>query len=98
MLIYERDSFNIKKSYRDLAVIGCMTVWEMFGNYIYNGTSDGYSHFFNWFFVVRDPFYAIPEAIAPLIMPFLNIAIFFAVEIIVHLILWGVKRKNNRGV
>ena len=95
-LIYEREKFNIKKSYRDLAVIGCMTIWAILGNYAYNGTSEGYSHFFNWFFVVRDPFYAIPESIAPLIMPFLNIAIFFVAEIMVYLILLAVKRKKNQ--
>ncbi len=97
-LIYEHDKFNLKNSYRDLVVVVCMTLWAMIGNYAYNGTADGYSHFFNWFFVVRDPFYIIPESIAPFIMPFLNVAVFFAVEIIVHLILWAVKRKNNREI
>ena len=68
------DKFDIKKCYRDLGVIVFMTVWALVGNYAYNGSSEGYSHFFNWFFVVRDPFYAISEAIAPFVMPFLNIA------------------------
>ena len=53
---------------------------------VYNGTSEGYSLFFNWFFVVRDPFYAIPESVSPFIMPFLNIALFFTAEIIIYLI------------
>ena len=97
-LVCERDKFDLKNSCRDLVVVICMTLWAMIGNYAYNGTSDGYSHFFNWFFVVRDPFYIIPESIAPFIMPFLNVAIFFAVEIVVHLILWTVKRKSSRGV
>ena len=97
-LIYEHDKFNLKNSYRDLVVVVCMTLWAMIGNYAYNGTADGYSHFFNWFFVVRDPFYIIPESIAPFIMPLLNVAVFFAVEIIVHLILWAVNRKNNQKI
>ena len=80
-LIYEYDKFSIKKCYRDLSVIVFMTAWALIGNYAYNGSSEGYSHFFNWFFVVRDPFYAIPESVAPYIMPFLNITIFFAAEI-----------------
>ncbi len=96
-LVYEHDKFGLKNCYRDLVVIICMTLWAMIGNYAYNGTSDGYSHFFNWFFVVRDPFYMLPGNIAPFIMPILNIAIFFVAEIIVHLILLVVKRKNNRG-
>ena len=94
-LIYERDKLNIKKSYRDLVVVIFMTLWAMIGNYAYNGTSDGYSHFFNWFFVVRDPFYVIPEAVSQFIMPFLIIAIFFAVEIVVHIILWGIQRIKH---
>ncbi|MBQ9079723.1 MAG: YwaF family protein [Clostridia bacterium] len=94
MLIYEHDKFVLKKCYRDLGVVICMTLWALLGNYIYNGTSDGYSHFFNWFFVVRDPFYAIPESVAPFIMPFLNIAIFFAAEMAVCLIVKGIRRAK----
>ena len=94
-LIYEYDKFNIKKCYRDLGVIVFMTVWALIGNYSYNGTSEGYSHFFNWFFVVRDPFYAFPESIAPLVMPFLNIIIFFAVEIMVHIVIYGIQRRKS---
>lgn len=97
-LVSEYDKIDIKKCYRDLLVIVFMTSWALLGNYTYNGESEGYSHFFNWFFVVRDPFYAIPESISPFIMPFLNAAVFFAVEIIVHLILWAVRRKNNQGI
>ena len=72
-----------------------MTAWALIGNYAYNGTSDGYSHFFNWFFVVRDPFYAIPESIATFIMPFLNMIIFFAVEIIIHIVIWIIQRRKS---
>ncbi len=97
-LVSEYDKIDIKKCYRDLLVIVFMTSWALLGNYTYNGESEGYSHFFNWFFVVRDPFYIIPESFAPFIMPFLNAAVFFAVEIIVHLILWAVRRKNNQGI
>lgn len=98
-LIYEYDKFNIKKCYRDLAVIVFMTAWALCGNYAYNGSSEGYSHFFNWFFVVRDPFYAISESIAPFIMPLLNIILFFAVEIIIHIVILGVQRiKSSKTI
>ena len=90
-LIYESEKIEIKKCYRDLGALVGMTAWALIGNYAYNGTSDGYSHFFNWFFVVRDPFNALPEATAPFIMPFLNIAIFFTVEILIHIIFSLVK-------
>lgn len=91
MLAYDR---NEKKYLRDLAVIVCMTAWAILGNSIYNGTSGDYSHFFNWFFVVRDPFYALPETIAPFIMPFLNIALFFAAEMLVNLVVRSAKRTK----
>ena len=94
-LIYERESIQIKKCYRDLAVVVCMTAWAMLGNYAYNGESEGYSHFFNWFFVVRDPFYAIPETVAPFVMPFLNIALFFAAEMLIHLVICFAKKKKR---
>ena len=98
-LILEYNKFNIKKCYRDLGVVVFMTAWALVGNYVYNGSSEGYSHFFNWFFVVRDPFYAIPESIAPFVMPLLNIVIFFSVEIIIQIVIWRVQHiKSSRTV
>ena len=94
-LIFEYDKFDLKKCPRDLAVIVFMTVWAMIGNYAYNGSSEGYSHFFNWFFVVRDPFYAIPESVAPIVMPLLNIILFFAVEIVIHIVILGIHRRKG---
>ena len=95
-LMYECDKITIKKCYRDLIVIACMTAWALLGNYAYNGTSEGYSHFFNWFFVVRDPFYALPETAAPFIMPILNVALFFSAEILLHLLICAAKRIKGR--
>ena len=94
-LIYEYDKFDLKKCYRDLVAIAFMTAWALIGNYAYNGTSDGYSHFFNWFFVVRDPFYAIPESVAPFVMPFVNIIIFFTIEIIIHIVILLIQQRKN---
>ncbi len=94
-LAYEYDKIDIKKCYRDLLAIVGMTAWALLGNYAYNGESEGYSHFFNWFFVVRDPFYAIPETIAPFIMPILNIVLFFVVEILLHLVICIAKRTKK---
>ena len=64
-------------------VISAQTGWAMLGNFLYNGKAGEYDHFFNWFFVVRDPFYILPEKIAPFVMPILNITVFFAVEMLV---------------
>ncbi len=94
-LILERDQFRVQNYPRDLTVLCGMTAWARIGNTIYNGTSNGYSHFFNWFFVVRDPFYALPEALAPWMMPFLNIALFFAVEMLIYLGLQCANRHHK---
>ena len=95
-LIYEHDKFSLKRCCRDLSVVVLMTLWAMVGNYAYNGTSEGYSHFFNWFFVVRDPFYVLPESISPFVMPFANIIVFFAVELLIHLILFVIQHIKER--
>ncbi len=95
-LVYERDSVDIRKWYRGLLVIVGMTLWALLGNYTYNGESEGYSHFFNWFFVVRDPFYAIPETVAPFVMPVLNILLFFAATMVIYLVFWDVNRVRKQ--
>jgi hypothetical protein len=91
-LIYEYKRLNIRKCHHDLLAVIAMTVWALIGNYTYNGAAGGYSKFFNWFFVIRDPLSLIPQTISPLIMPFLNIAAFFAVEMIIHLIVLKLKQ------
>ena len=93
-LIYEREKIEICKIHRDLAVLVCMTAWALIGNYAFNGESEEYSHFFNWFFVVRDPFYMFPENISAIIMPFLNILLFFFVEVIIHLVISQSKKHK----
>ena len=85
-----------KKWREDLTVLAAMVLWAMAGNAAYNGTSEGYSHFFNWFFVVRDPFSLLPEKAAPYIMPWLNIAVFFAAERLARFVLKKVGRKKLR--
>ena len=85
-LVFDGKELSFKTCYRDLAVISGMTVWALVGNLLYNGEAGEYSHFFNWFFVIRDPFYILPANIAPFIMPFVNIGLFFGVEMLVYLI------------
>lgn len=84
--VYDGKELSFKTCYRDLAVISGMTVWALVGNLLYNGEAGEYSHFFNWFFVIRDPFYILPANIAPFIMPFVNIGLFFGVEMLVYLL------------
>jgi hypothetical protein len=87
-----------KSVLNDLKVLVTFTAWALIGNYAYNADTAEYSHFFNWFFVVRDPFYLIPKDIAPFIMPALNIALFFMVETLIRIILsllYRIKRKGK---
>lgn len=95
VLLFDDVRFEWKRCYRDLAVLAAMTMWALLGNTLYNGQAWGQSNNFNWFFVTQDPFYIIPKNIAPYIMPCLNIMVFFAVEMLVYAICFGVKRKKN---
>ena len=96
VLVYESQEFTWKKIYKDLSVVVAMTAWARLGNALYNSGEKNY----NWFFVVQDPFNMFPEDIAPYIMPFLNVVIFFAVELIVYLIVSKVflKRRNSKAI
>ena len=97
-LVKEYRSVEIKKCYRDLTVVCLMVLWAMIGNYSYNGASGEYSHFFNWFFVVRDPFYILHESISPYVMPIINIIIFFGVEMIIHTIIYLAQKNQKRDI
>lgn len=95
-LVYDSNEIKVANAKRDSGAVLVMTLWAVLGNYVYNGTSEGYSHFFNWFFVVRDPFYAIPERLSPFVMPFLNVVLFVAVEMVICFAVWVIKQIKNR--
>ncbi|MBR5798947.1 MAG: YwaF family protein [Lachnospiraceae bacterium] len=92
VLLFGGEEFDRKCCYRDLAVIVCMTLWALIGNALYSGQAWGHTNDFNWFFVMRDPFYIIPANIAPYIMPLINIILFFAVELLVNAIFSKIRR------
>ena len=73
-----------------------MTLWAFIGTKLYNGSAGTYSHFFNWFFVVEDPFGMIDKSISPYIMPFLNIVVFFAVELAIIGLLTLTRRSRKK--
>ncbi len=81
-----------RKCPRDLAFLCVLTVWALLGNTLYNGL-DG--RFFNWFFVVRDPFYILPEGIAPFVMPVVMMAVMFTGEVLIRLVCTAVKRLGS---
>lgn len=72
---------------KDLLAISFVTVWALVGNTLYNGTLG----FFNWSFVVRDPFYLLPETVAPYIMPFVIILVYFVGDILIYSAYFAVK-------
>ena len=76
-IISDEEGLRLRRCYRDAVVLAGMTLWALAGNTLYNGDSEGYSHFFNWFFVVRDPFYILDEHVAPFVMPFFFFSFWF---------------------
>ena len=94
VLLFDDVKFDRKLWYRDLAVLASMTLWAVLGNTIYTGQAWGHTNNFNWFFTTRDPFYILPANIAPFIMPFLNITIFFVAEMLVSLILKRLRQQR----
>ena len=82
-----------KNCWKDFLTVAAMVLWALLGNTFYNGTAGEYSHFFNWFFVVRDPFYLLPEETARYVMPFVVVIIFFAAELMVYALYNGVRKR-----
>lgn len=76
-LAYEKVEYRPKK---DIAVISAMVLWALVGNALYNSDA----RFYNWSFVVRDPFWILPENIAPFIMPFVIIAVMLIAESVIY--------------
>ena len=91
-VVFDSEGLSFKKCHKDLAVLVGMTLWALLGNLLYTGAAGKYSADFNWFFVTRDPFGIFDKSIAVYIMPFLNIIIFFAVEMLIYLIYNALKR------
>ena len=95
VLAFDDVSLEWKHCRRDLILLVFMTAWAILGNTLYNGTYGEYSHHFNWFFVTRDPFYLLPEAIAPYIMPFVMILVMFVAELLVYLVYFGFRKRKQ---
>ena len=95
-LLFEKADLRPKNCCKDLAVIIGMTLWALLGNALYNhGTYGGKTRFFNWFFVIRDPFYLLPEHFAPYLMPFIMVTVFFLVDLAVYAV-YNLTKKHLR--
>ena len=95
VLIFDRHPLNVRHCYRDLCVLGGMTVWATVGNLSYSGEVGDYNHNFNWFFVRQDPLNILPETVAPYLAPVVNVAAFFAIEMIIYLLFRLIRRKRT---
>ncbi len=95
VLVYENNA-NEHKLRHVLAVTVGMVLWALVGNYSYNASLEGYDYFFNWFFVVRDPFNIFPADISPYIMPWLNIVAFSTLEMLVLKIVSLSRREQKK--
>ena len=95
-LLYDGADLTFKECRGDLFTVIGMTAWAVIGNALYTGSAGAYSGDYNWFFVLRDPFNMLDEKSARFIMPFLNIAIFFAVCVAVRLILHLIRAAKTK--
>ena len=95
-LALDDDKLTFKSSLQELPVIVVVTLWAILGNTLYNGAAGEYDHFFNWFFVVRDPFYILPEDIAPYIMPFIMILVIYAADLLIYGAYFAIKNAAVR--
>ena len=100
VLAFGEVKLNFRRCYKELAVIGGMTLWAFIGNTLYNGHVGDYSYDANWFFLIRDPLSVIPADISPYVMPFIVIAAFFAAEMVIysvyHLVLRMVQGNQKK--
>lgn len=94
VLAFDEVELKLKNCGRELLVIAAMTLWALLGNTLYNGIG---SRQFNWFFVTRDPFYLLPEHLAPYIMPPVMVLVMFAAVLLVYAGYFAAKKLLNRS-
>lgn len=96
VLTLEEKKLPWKHCRKELVIIALMTAWALLGNTLYNGSVGEYSHFFNWMFVKQDPFSLLPAHIAPYVMPFVVIILFFVADLLVYGVYHIVKKTTGR--
>lgn len=96
VFFFDEQKLEWKKCYRDVILLGGIVLWAILGNWLYNHEIGETARVYNWFFVVRDPFYILPKAVAPYLMPFVNIVVFFAVENLIYWIMYLLSKKGKR--
>lgn len=80
-LSFKDVTLSYKTCYKDLIAISILIIWALFGNICYNGLN---GRFYNWFFVVQDPFNIFPREISKYFMPFVILIITFTVDMIIY--------------
>ena len=98
-LIYNREKLRPKELYKDMILITAMTLWAMLGNFFYSDSLDPYSPRYNWFFVTADPFGILKGNVALIVMPLVNVALFFAVTVLIYCVFALIRKiEDNRRV
>ena len=92
VLVFETETLRWRDCWKELVLIVIMTCWALVGNTFYNANTEEYSYFFNWFFVVQDPFGILPIQISPYIMPGLVITTFFVADMLVYGAYFGIRK------
>ena len=94
-LLFDKDGLRIKRCYIDVIILSMMSSWALIGNTFYSGTTGNYSGDFNWFFVKADPLGIFPTDISPYIMPWLNVIVFFILELVVYILFTGIRHARE---
>lgn len=95
-LVFDDTELQWKKIYRDFLLVCTMAAWALLGNTLYNGTLGEYSNKFNWFFVVQDPFYILPQDISPFVAPLITIAAFCLADALIYLAYFTIKKMLDK--
>jgi len=82
VLTLSKPQLSLKQTYKELIIICILVIWALIGNTLYNSSE----RFYNWFFVVQDPFHLIPIEVSPYIMPFFMVGFVYVFVIIIYAI------------
>ena len=96
VLAFDEVELKWKTCWKELIATVAMTLWALLGNTLYNGSAGSYSHHFNWFFVTQDPFWLLPETVAPYVMPPVIVVVMFAAVLLTYAGYFTVKKLMKR--
>lgn len=100
ILAFDKEGPRIRNCYRDAITLTCMSIWALIGNSLYSTSSAceccGYGGNFNWFFVKADPLGIFSEPTSHYVMPWLNVIVFFILNLIIYGIFALIRRSKKK--